>query len=50
MEREKEKKEEMGVGEEREGEKEREAASSQGLSDCDKTGREDKRWPGEGGR
>lgn len=31
-------------------EKEGEAANSQGLSDCDKTGTEEKRWPGEGGR
>lgn len=31
--------------------REEEAASSRGLSDCDKTGRggtEEKRWPGEG--
>lgn len=39
------KEEEMRVGEEgeREREKDREAASSKGLSDCDKTGREEKK-------
>ncbi len=28
----------------------KEAASSHGLSDCDKRGMEEKRWPREGGR
>lgn len=40
---------ERGEGVKRE-EKKKEAANSQGLSDCDKTGMEEKRWPGEGGR